>query len=130
MSGASSPSPSASASASRALSLSTASYICLGNGDQLFLPAKGVTDEEGRFQVPGTFSGDGFRISARAEGFASRWQSLEPGDQGVEIVLESKALLFLLGTEIDYEISALHAKFVFNNPNATSTCGCGSSFSA
>ena len=48
-------------------------------------------------------------------------------DHGVEIVLESKALLFLLGTQIDYEISPLHAKFVFNNPNQTDACGCGES---
>ena len=48
-------------------------------------------------------------------------------DKGVEIVLESKALLFLLGTQIDYEITPLHAKFVFNNPNQTDACGCGES---
>ena len=48
-------------------------------------------------------------------------------DKGVEIVLESKALLFLLGSEIDYEISTLHSKFVFNNPNQTDACGCGES---
>jgi iron-sulfur cluster assembly protein len=48
-------------------------------------------------------------------------------DKGVEIVLESKALLFLLGTEIDYEVTALHTKFVFNNPNQTDACGCGES---
>ncbi|MHA6288459.1 HesB/IscA family protein [Maricaulis sp. CAU 1757] len=48
-------------------------------------------------------------------------------DKGVEIVLESKALLFLLGTQIDYETTALHSKFVFNNPNQTDACGCGES---
>jgi iron-sulfur cluster assembly protein len=48
-------------------------------------------------------------------------------DQGVEIVIDSKALLFLLGSEIDYEITPLHAKFVFNNPNQTDACGCGES---
>lgn len=48
-------------------------------------------------------------------------------DKGVEIVIESKALLFLLGTEIDYEVTPLHAKFVFNNPNQTDACGCGES---
>ncbi len=48
-------------------------------------------------------------------------------DKGVEIVLEAKALLFLLGTQIDYEITPLHAKFVFNNPNQTDACGCGES---
>ncbi|MBR9825489.1 MAG: iron-sulfur cluster assembly accessory protein [Alphaproteobacteria bacterium] len=48
-------------------------------------------------------------------------------DQGVEIVLESKALLFLLGTQIDYEVTPLHSKFVFKNPNQTDACGCGES---
>lgn len=48
-------------------------------------------------------------------------------DRGVEIVLESKALLFLLGTEIDYEVTPLHSKFVFKNPNQTDACGCGES---
>ncbi len=48
-------------------------------------------------------------------------------DKGVEIVLESKALLFLLGTQIDYEVTPLHAKFVFRNPNQTDACGCGES---
>ncbi|MFN3834923.1 MAG: HesB/IscA family protein [Glycocaulis sp.] len=48
-------------------------------------------------------------------------------DKGVEIVIDSKALLFLLGSEIDYEITPLHAKFVFRNPNQTDACGCGES---
>lgn len=48
-------------------------------------------------------------------------------DQGVEIVIDSKALLFLLGSMIDYEITPLHAKFVFRNPNETDACGCGES---
>ncbi len=48
-------------------------------------------------------------------------------DKGVEIVIEAQALLFLLGSTIDYEITPLHAKFVFNNPNQTDACGCGES---
>jgi len=48
-------------------------------------------------------------------------------DKGVEIVIESRALLFLLGSEIDYEITPLHSKFVFRNPNETDACGCGES---
>ena len=48
-------------------------------------------------------------------------------DKGVEIVIESKALLFLLGAVIDYETTALHSKFVFRNPNETDACGCGES---
>ncbi len=48
-------------------------------------------------------------------------------DRGVEIVIDAKAVLFLLGAEIDYETTQLHSKFVFNNPNQTDACGCGES---
>ncbi|WP_018996826.1 HesB/IscA family protein [Hirschia maritima] len=48
-------------------------------------------------------------------------------DNGVEIVVDAKAVLFLLGSQIDYEISPLHSKFVFKNPNQTDACGCGES---
>ena len=48
-------------------------------------------------------------------------------DKGVTILVEPKAVLFLIGTEIDYEISKLSAKFVFRNPNETDACGCGES---
>jgi iron-sulfur cluster assembly protein len=48
-------------------------------------------------------------------------------DEGVEIVVDSKSLLFLLGSQIDYEVTSLHAKFVFRNPNETDACGCGES---
>jgi iron-sulfur cluster assembly protein len=48
-------------------------------------------------------------------------------DKGVRILIEPKAVLFLIGTQIDYEISRLSAKFVFNNPNQTDACGCGES---
>lgn len=48
-------------------------------------------------------------------------------DRGVKIVIDPKAILFLLGTEMDYEVSKLSSGFVFNNPNQTSACGCGES---
>lgn len=48
-------------------------------------------------------------------------------DNGVEILIDSKAVLFLLGTMIDYETTALHSKFTFRNPNQTDACGCGES---
>ena len=48
-------------------------------------------------------------------------------DKGVRILIEPKAVLFLLGTEMDYKIDKLSAQFVFNNPNQTSACGCGES---
>ncbi len=48
-------------------------------------------------------------------------------DKGVRIMIDPKAVLFLLGTEMDYKTDKLSAQFVFNNPNQTSACGCGES---
>jgi iron-sulfur cluster assembly protein len=48
-------------------------------------------------------------------------------DKGVRLFIDPKAVLFLLGTEMDYKIDKLSAQFVFNNPNQTSACGCGES---
>jgi iron-sulfur cluster assembly protein len=48
-------------------------------------------------------------------------------DKGVKILIEPQAVLFLLGTTIDYETTKLSAKFVFRNPNETDACGCGES---
>ncbi|MDO9413602.1 MAG: Fe-S cluster assembly scaffold SufA [Pseudolabrys sp.] len=48
-------------------------------------------------------------------------------DKGVKILVDPKAVLFLLGTEMDYKTEKLSAQFVFNNPNQTSACGCGES---
>jgi iron-sulfur cluster assembly protein len=50
-------------------------------------------------------------------------------DQGVRIFIEPKAILFLLGTEMDFVRDKLAARFVFNNPNQTAACGCGDSVS-
>ncbi len=48
-------------------------------------------------------------------------------DKGVKILIDPKAVLFLLGTEMDYKTGKLSSQFVFNNPNQTSACGCGES---
>ena len=48
-------------------------------------------------------------------------------DKGVTILIEPKAVLFLLGSEVDYEVTRLASKFVFRNPNQTDACGCGES---
>ena len=48
-------------------------------------------------------------------------------ENGITIYIDPKAILFLLGTEIDYVVEKLSAKFVFNNPNQTDACGCGES---
>jgi iron-sulfur cluster assembly protein len=48
-------------------------------------------------------------------------------DKGVTVLIDPKAVLFLIGTEIDYETTKLASKFVFRNPNETDACGCGES---
>lgn len=50
--------------------------------------------------------------------------------QGVKILIDMKSHLYLDGVEIDFKDEVMGRGFVFKNPNATSTCGCGSSFSA
>ena len=59
-------------------------------------------------------------------------ESVEPldevvEDKGVTILIDPKAVLFLIGSEIDYETTKLASKFVFRNPNQTDACGCGES---
>ena len=48
-------------------------------------------------------------------------------DKGVKIFIDPKAILFLIGTELDFVQEKLGARFTFNNPNQTSACGCGES---
>ena len=48
-------------------------------------------------------------------------------DKGVTVLIDPKAVLFLLGTEMDYKTEKLSSQFVFKNPNQTSACGCGES---
>ena len=50
-------------------------------------------------------------------------------DKGVTLLIDSKALMFLLGTVLDFETSKLAATFTFRNPNQVSACGCGESVS-
>ncbi len=48
-------------------------------------------------------------------------------DKGVRVLVDPKAVMFLIGTEMDYKREKLGAKFVFSNPNQTEACGCGES---
>jgi iron-sulfur cluster assembly protein len=50
-------------------------------------------------------------------------------DKGIKIFIDPKAIMFLLGTEMDFVRDKLAARFVFNNPNQTAACGCGESVS-
>jgi iron-sulfur cluster assembly protein len=80
----------------------------------------------------------GLRIGIKKGGCAGmeytveRAETLCAGDElveenGARVLVDAKAVLFLLGTEMDYVVDKLSAKFVFNNPNQTSACGCGES---
>jgi len=51
-----------------------------------------------------------------------------PIDQTHHLFIDPKAMLFILGTEIDYAVTPTRAEFVFNNPNEKGRCGCGESF--
>lgn len=62
-------------------------------------------------------------------------ESQKPTDEqfemnGVKIIIDPKSLLYLSGVKVDFRDELMGRGFVFNNPNASSTCGCGSSFSA
>ena len=49
-------------------------------------------------------------------------------DKGVKVFVDSAAIMYLLGTEMDYKKEELSSSFVFNNPNESERCGCGESF--
>jgi iron-sulfur cluster assembly protein len=80
----------------------------------------------------------GLRVGVRNGGCAGMAYTMEfadaasPADEvvedkGVRLLIDPKAVLFLLGTEMDFKADKLSAQFVFNNPNQTSACGCGES---
>ena len=48
--------------------------------------------------------------------------------KGVKVFIEPSATMFLVGSEMDYTTDKLSSRFIFNNPNEKSTCGCGESF--
>lgn len=81
----------------------------------------------------------GIRISIRTKGCSGLSYSLEYADDknpldevmemdGVTILIDPKAILFILGTEMDYVEEKMQSGFVFRNPNAKGYCGCGKSF--
>jgi iron-sulfur cluster assembly protein len=82
--------------------------------------------------------GVGLRVGVKNGGCAGMEYTMEwaseqkPFDEvveekGAKVLIDAKALMFLLGTEMDYQASVLKSGFVFNNPNQTSACGCGES---
>ena len=81
----------------------------------------------------------GIRIGVRSKGCSGMSYTLEfaekqePMDEivetgGIKLLIDAKASLFLIGTEMDYEEEKLKSGFVFRNPNEKGRCGCGESF--
>ena len=81
----------------------------------------------------------GVRVSVKSGGCAGMSYVMEyskeinPSDEviedkGVKVFIDSAAVMYLLGTEMDYKKEELSSSFVFNNPNETERCGCGESF--
>ena len=61
---------------------------------------------------------------------SSELQNFESIDKdGIKVLIDPKATIFLLGSTMDYRIDKLASRFVFDNPNEKNTCGCGESFS-
>ena len=80
----------------------------------------------------------GLRVGVRNGGCAGMSYTMELADEvspldevvevkGVKLLIDPKAILFLLGSEMDFKVDRLSATFSFRNPNETSACGCGES---
>ena len=81
----------------------------------------------------------GLRISVKSGGCAGMTYDMNyveqffEGDEkidvdGVNVFIDPKAIMYLLGTQMDYKVDKFTSSFVFNNPNETERCGCGESF--
>ena len=81
----------------------------------------------------------GVRVSVKSGGCAGMSYVMEyskeinPNDEiiedkGVKVFIDSAAVMYLLGTEMDYKIEKFSSQFIFKNPNETERCGCGESF--
>jgi iron-sulfur cluster assembly protein len=83
--------------------------------------------------------GEGLRLGVRTSGCSGMAYVLEFADEindedqvfesnGVKVIIDSKSLVYLDGTEVDFAKEGLNEGFQFNNPNVKDACGCGESF--
>jgi iron-sulfur cluster assembly protein len=76
----------------------------------------------------GGCSGFSYMLDLTEEGKTESDEEMD--SNGIKILCDMKSYLYLNGTEIDFKDEVMGRGFVFKNPNATSSCGCGSSFTA
>jgi iron-sulfur cluster assembly protein len=92
---------------------------------------QGLSDAQTRLRVGvkgGGCSGLSYMLDLTEEPKAEMDEEIE--SNGIKILCDMKSYLYLNGVEIDFKDEVMGRGFVFKNPNATSTCGCGSSFQA
>jgi iron-sulfur cluster assembly protein len=92
---------------------------------------QGLSEAETRLRVGvkgGGCSGFSYMLDLTEEPRGEADEEME--SQGVKILCDMKSFLYLSGAEIDFRDEVMGRGFVFKNPNATSSCGCGSSFTA
>jgi iron-sulfur cluster assembly protein len=92
---------------------------------------QGLPDTDTKLRVGvkgGGCSGFSYMLDLTEEPAAEGDEILE--SNGIKILVDMKSYLYLNGVEIDFKDEVMGRGFVFKNPNATSSCGCGSSFSA
>ena len=93
-----------------------------------------------KMTVKNGIPGGGLRIGIKAGGcsglsYTFAWEATPRADdqvfegpEGAKVFVDPKSLRFVDGTTLDYDTSLVSKGFIFNNPNAKSTCGCGTSF--
>ena len=77
----------------------------------------------------GQAGGCSFELHLRVEGTPRDGDHVFEGAEGSRVFVDPNSYLFIQGTTLDYDTSLVSRGFIFNNPNAKSTCGCGTSFS-
>ncbi len=113
--------------------LNTTSEVVLDFTDAAANKAKALIEEEGNPELKLRVFVQGGGCSGFQYGFTFDDKvndgDLEVEKNGVTLVIDPMSYQYLIGAEVDYKESLEGSMFVINNPNATTTCGCGASFS-